>query len=135
MKIEFFMPMEIIPTTTHQEKKIHVVKGKPVVYEPAPLRVARAKLTAHLAKHIPPEPFAGCPIRLITKWCFKLTGKHRDGDYKITKPDVTNMPKLMEDIMTDLGFWTDDAIVASSITEKFWSEVPGIYVCVNRLDQ
>ena len=36
--------------------------------------------------------------------------------------------------MTKLGFWNDDAEVASEIAEKFWSEVVGIYVRVEEWD-
>lgn len=42
------MPM-IPPTTTHQEKQVRVVNGKPVFYEPQELKTARMKLTANLA--------------------------------------------------------------------------------------
>lgn len=40
---------------------------------------------------------------------------------------------MLKDIMTDLGYWADDAIVASEITEKFWSDIPGIYVKIEEL--
>ena len=43
---EFFMAM-VPPTVTHQEKKVHVVNGKPVFYEPQELKSARQKLTAY----------------------------------------------------------------------------------------
>ena len=36
-------------------------------------------------------------------------------------------------IVTDVGFWTDDALVASEITEKFWAKVPGIYIAIEEL--
>ena len=42
MMTEFFMPM-IPPTVTHQEKQVHVVKGKPVFYEPQDLLTADRK--------------------------------------------------------------------------------------------
>ena len=35
--------------------------------------------------------------------------------------------------MTRLRFWRDDAQVASEIAEKFWSDVPGIFVRVEML--
>lgn len=35
--------------------------------------------------------------------------------------------------MTALGFWRDDAQVASEIAEKFWAEVPGIYLCAEEI--
>ena len=49
------------------------------------------------------------------------------------KPDYDNLPKAMNDIMTKLGYWKDDCIIASGITEKFWSATPGIYVKIEEL--
>lgn len=125
------MPMQP-PTVTHQEKAIHVVNGKPVAYEPAELKAARSKLKAHLARHVPAEMYTGA-VRLVTKWCFPITGRHTDGEYRTTKPDTDNLQKLLKDVMTDLGFWKDDALVASEITEKFWARVPGIYIAIEEL--
>lgn len=64
--------------------------------------------------------------------CFPRGG-HRDGEYRITKPDTDNLQKLLKDCMTDVGFWEDDAQVASEICEKFWAEVPGIYICAEEI--
>lgn len=133
MTIDFFMRMENVPTATHQEKQVRVVKGKPVFYEPQELKAARAKLMAYLAPHRPPGPLQG-PLRLMVKWCFMATGKHRNGEYRITKPDTDNLEKLLKDCMTDVGFWQDDCQVASEIVEKFWAEVPGIYIRVEELE-
>ncbi len=72
-------------------------------------------------------------MRLITKWCFPVLGKHQSGEYKTSKPDTDNLVKLLKDVMTELHFWKDDAQVASEITEKFWSDLPGIYVKVESL--
>ena len=126
MEIRFFLPMKP-PTVTHQEKSVHVVNGKPVFYEPAELKAARAKLMANLAKHKPTTPLRGA-VRLVVKWCFPITGKHTDGEYKYTKPDTDNLEKMLKDCMTELGFWKDDAQVASEITEKFWANLPGILI-------
>lgn len=131
-KTEFFMPMKKVPTVTHQEKQVHVVNGKPVFYEPEELKAARAKLLAHLGQHVPKDRYIG-PVRLITKWCFPVLGKHQNGEYKTSKPDTDNLVKLLKDVMTELHFWKDDAQVASEITEKFWSDLPGIYVKVESL--
>jgi len=129
---EFFMPMRKVPTVTHQEKQVHVVNGKPVFYEPEELKAARAKLLAHLGQHVPKDRYIG-PVRLITKWCFPILGKHQNGEYKTSKPDTDNLVKLLKDVMTELHFWKDDAQVASEVTEKFWSDLPGIYVKVESL--
>lgn len=133
MQMEFFLPM-IPPTTTHQQKQVKVVNGKPVFYEPDELKAARAKLQAHLAKHIPKKSYTGA-VMLLVKWCFPLRegGKQRDGAYKTTRPDTDNLQKLLKDVMTDLGFWMDDAQVASEHVEKFWAKIPGIYVCMEEI--
>ena len=136
MRIEFFMPM-IPPTKTHQEKKIRIIyvngKPKPQPYEPAELQAVRVKLMAHLGQHVPPKKYTGA-TRLLVKWCFPVTGKHQDGEYKTTKPDTDNLQKMLKDVMTDLGYWKDDALVASEIIEKFWAKVPGIYVLIEDLE-
>ena len=43
------------------------------------------------------------------------------------------MIKLLKDCMTLCRFWKDDALVVSEITEKFWADIPGIYVRIEEL--
>lgn len=128
METKFFMAMNP-PTKTYQQKKIRVVNNKPVLYEPPELKEVRVKLTAYLSKHIPDKKYTSA-VRLIVKWCFPISGKHKHGDYRITKPDTDNLQKMLKDIMTELNYWEDDALVASEIIEKFWSETPGIYISI-----
>ena len=132
MTTEFFMPMKSVPTVTHQTKKVRVVNGKPMFYESADLKAARSKLMAYLGQHVPEKKYTG-PVRLIVKWCFPITGKHTDGEYKYTKPDTDNLQKLLKDCMTDCGYWKDDALVVSEVTEKFWAELPGIYIRIEEI--
>ena len=129
--MQFFMPMKP-PTVTHQEKDIAVRKGKPIVYEPPELADARAKLIAHLATFVPIKPYTQ-GVRLTVKWLFPITGKHQHGEYKLTKPDTDNLNKLLKDCMTKLRFWTDDALVASEIIEKFYGRIPGIFISIEEL--
>lgn len=134
---EFFLHI-VPPTVTHQEKKARVIykDGKPVpsFYEPAELQTARAKLEAHLAKHVPDKPYTEA-VRCVVKWLFPITNeKHCDGDWKKTKPDTHNMNKLLFDVMEDLGYWKNDALVASEIIEKFWAVTPGIYIKIEELE-
>ena len=131
MMTEFFMAMDP-PTCTHQEKQVAVIKGKPVFYDPPEVNAARLKLIDYLAKHRPKEKYV-CGVRLVTKWCFLRNGNHRNGEYRITKPDTDNLQKLLKDCMTAAGFWKDDALVASEIVEKFWAEIPGIYIRIEEL--
>jgi Holliday junction resolvase RusA-like endonuclease len=88
---------------------------------------------AHLAQYVPIEQYTS-GVRVIVKWCFPITGKHKNGEYKTTKPDAHNLNKMLFDIMTDLKFWRDDALVVSEIIEKFWAARPGIYVSIESLE-
>ena len=102
-------------------------------YQPDRLKAAREKLTRQLKTHRPVEPIEGA-VRLLTKWCFPLNTRHKiDGEYKITRPDTDNLQKMLKDVMTEVGFWKDDAQVASEIIEKFYARIPGIYIRVEQL--
>lgn len=130
--IEFFLPM-IPPTATAQEKQIGVSKsGKRYLYDPANVRQARQKFLSALQPYKPATPYT-VPVRLITKWLYPITGNHKDGEYKGTKPDTDNIQKLFKDCMTKTKFWKDDALVASDFVEKFYAERTGIYVRIEVL--
>ena len=126
---EFFMSMEP-PAVTAQERQVQAKAGRPIFYEPARLRDARAKLLSHLAGHRPDEPFKGA-LQLVCRWCFSK-GRHRDGEYRTSRPDTDNLQKLLKDCMTQAGFWKDDAQVVSELCEKIWAEKPGIYIRISR---
>lgn len=130
--MHFFLAMEP-PTKTQQEHRVGISKsGKPYFYEDRELKEARLKINKALASFVPEEPYQKA-IRLVVKWCFPKK-RHKDGEYKITKPDTDNLNKMLKDEMTKLGFWKDDALVASEIIEKFWAEIPGIYISIERIE-
>lgn len=130
MVTEFFMAI-VPPTVTHQEHRVAVINGRPEIYDGPELKDARQKLTAYLTDHRPKERYE-CGVSLMVKWCFPK-GRHRNGEYRITKPDTDNLQKLLKDCMTAVGFWKDDALVAREIVEKFWADLPGIYIRIEEL--
>ena len=130
---EFFIPMKP-PTVTAQEHRVTMINGRPHFYDPPEIKDAKNKLAAHLSKHVPDKPYTSA-VRLLTKWCFPLTGKHRDGDWRTSKPDTDNLQKLLKDVMTRLGYWKDDALVCSEICEKFWAATPGLYIRIEELGE
>lgn len=133
LDLQFFMPM-IPPTKTFQAKLLSVRCGKPVIFDSPELTAVKEKLICHLAKNTPEEPFKG-PVRVIVKWCYPATDSHPSGTWKTTKPDTDNLQKALLDNMTKLGFWKDDSQVCSQIVEKFWSDVPGVFVYINQLEE
>lgn len=137
--IEFFLPMEHVPTVTHQEHDVRVVNGKPVFYDPPELKAARQKYQDMLVRHKPSDRLTG-PLELTVVWCF-LTTRHPDGTWKTTKPDTDNLQKLLKDCMTNVGFWYDDAMVCREVVEKRWvrgiragGNASGIWIHIKQLE-
>jgi len=131
--LEFFLPMKL-PTKTFQDKDMTVRDGKPVIFDSTELKQIKELFTAHLSKHVP-ETKIQPPIRIQTKWLYKTDDPKKIGKYKTTKPDVDNAPKALHDCMTKLGFWKDDAQISSMIAEKFWNNVPGIYIKIETVEE
>ena len=94
------------PTVTHQQKKVAVVKGKPIFYESERLKNARFDICAKLERFRPPKPLK-CPIRLSVCWVFN-NGKE---GWRVERPDTDNLQKLLKDCLTATGFWKDDSYV------------------------
>ena len=130
--MEFFLDMEP-PTVTAQEHKVRIVHGKPVFYDTAKLKAARGVFESLLWQNKPKEPLDG-PVSLIVNWHF-ATKSHKEGAYRVTRPDTDNLQKLLKDCMTRVGFWKDDAQVCREVVTKRWSrQRPGIHIRVVSID-
>ena len=129
--MHFFIPMKQIPTVTSQEKGINFDTRR--VYEKPEIKEARAKYRAALMKYKPAIPIYG-PVRLRIEWYFPAGNIHSPHQWKKTKPDTDNMIKLLKDVMTELGFWKDDAQVAWEESLKQYNDIPGIYIEVEELE-
>lgn len=122
------------PTATAQMKQVRVVGGEPMFYDPPRVKEARQTLSALLSPHRPASPLAG-PISLRVLWLFPKGKSHRNGEWRITKPDTDNLQKMLKDCMTRVGFWNDDAQVVREVVEKRWSDDPvGIYIELEELE-
>lgn len=110
------------PTATAQEHKVTMNKHKPKFYTPDRLKNAKEELLYYLEPFVPDNPIQGA-IKLNVMWLFPK-GKHKHGEWRITKPDTDNLEKMLKDCMTKLGFWNDDAQVVSEHVEKIWSNEP-----------
>jgi len=66
--MNFFIQMNP-PTATAQEKKVRVVHGKPLFFDPAPVKQAKQELTGYLMPHKPNVPLEG-PLSLSVIWLF-----------------------------------------------------------------
>ena len=131
--MNFFIAMHP-PTATAQERKVKVINGKPIFYDPPAVKSAKELLSAYLAQHRPPQPLTG-GLSLRVLWLFPR-GAHPHGAWRTTKPDTDNLQKMLKDCMTRAAFWEDDAQVAREIIEKRWSDEPcGIYIEIEPLTE
>ena len=127
------------PTATAQQKGERVVGGSIHHYKKKNVAAAEAILRDALLPYVPAEPITEKPIRLDVKWFFpfpKSAKKHRPGwaRWKITRPDGDNLNKMLKDVMTDMGFWKDDALIVGEYIEKMYADEPGIMVLISELD-
>lgn len=121
------------PKVTYQEKKFGGVAkdGKtPIWYFPPRLASAKALLTSLLQKVAPKKPLEGAVLMEVV-WVFR--GK--EPGYYLKTPDCDNLQKLLQDVMTGLGFWNDDKQVMPAIKKI---QLPddakhGIYITLTKL--
>ena len=132
--MKLFLLMEP-PTVTAQQAKVAVVGNKPIFYKPEKVKAARQMLIRHLRPFKPDIPYDG-PLVLHAIWKFPKGNRHKNFEWRVTKPDTDNLQKMLKDCMTELGFWKDDALVVKEITEKIWSDEPtGIWINIEVLSK
>ena len=129
----------IPPTATAQQKGERVVGGYIHHYKKKNVAQAEAILRDALLPHVPEEPITDQPIILDVMWEFpypKSAKKHIHGvkRWKITRPDTDNLNKLLKDVMTDMGFWKDDALISLEQIWKVYSDDPGIEIYVETME-
>ena len=128
METDFFLDINP-PTVTAHEHKVRVAGGRPRFYDTARLKRARTQFETLLAAHRPEVPIEG-PVALTVDWHF-FTKTHKDGSWRVTRPDTDNLQKLLKDCMTRKGFWKDDAQVCVEAISKRWARNdPGIRIKV-----
>ena len=129
--MEFFISMEP-PTVTAQMRRVTVRGGKPMFYKSRALKDAKALFVDELRMHHPDQPLEG-PVRLHVTWFFP-SKTHKDGEWRVTRPDTDNLQKLLKDCMTEAGFWKDDAQVCVECVGKLWTRTnPGLQINVEAL--
>lgn len=128
--IEFFIPLKRIPGATSQQKGVNFDAKK--IYTKDSVLSVKALYKSRLAEYVPYAPFTG-PVELRIGWCYPR-GKHKNGEWKTTKPDTDNLIKLLKDCMTELGFWKDDAQVALETSWKRYADVSGVLISIRELE-
>ena len=135
-EIRFFIDC-IPPKATAQQKGAFVCNGKVRFFTKNKVRQAESVLASLLMPYRPPRPIDE-PVFLMVYWFFPWRKSERKSIVNAgrpvphtSRPDLDNLEKNMLDVMSRLGYWTDDSIVARKSTGKFWGPRPGIAVHIS----
>lgn len=144
MKKEIYLRFDNgMPKSTAQEKgeciRYKILNGKRMAYihhyKKGSVAALRKEYELRLRPHRPAEPFEG-PVKLLVVFFYDIKGpKKLWGKYKTKKPDGSNAIKELEDAMTAVGFWHDDAQVADLRVIKYYAEKAQIYIRVEELEE
>lgn len=121
-----FLAMEP-PTVTHNDLVPASRGGRPYIRKSDRLREAEAALESRLWSARPEEPMSGA-LRLRVRWCFATGGRHGQCEPHLSRPDVSNMLKTLEDCMVRAGWMVDDSTVCEEHLAKAWMDPAGIWV-------
>ena len=101
--ITIMLPI-VPPTKTHQHKKIVNIGKHAKLADTKELKLVISDYLTLLKPYQPARP--------------------------LTKPDWDNLAKTLQDVLTRLRFWEDDAQVYSASVEKWWGEEPQITITI-----
>lgn len=131
------------PTTTNQQKKALYNKrlGRIIYYKPKPLQEAEKLYCELLAPYKPKEAW-DCPCIMDVEWRFKYRSNEKKSVIKsealipkTTRPDNTNLIKTLEDMFTQMGFITDDSIIAQHTLRKYWWKHGQLRIVLKKLKE
>jgi len=135
--ISVFIPCNI-PTVTAQQKGALVRNGHIRFFKKKKVQKSEDTFHALLYPHRPREPFSG-PVCLCIGFVFpwrKSEAKRIINAYSVypvvTRPDLSNLVKTIEDVMTTLRFWEDDGQVSALSISKNYGDEPGIRLSVTK---
>lgn len=123
-------------TVTAQQKGVRVAGGVAYHYTKSKVKDAQMELARQLLPHKPAKPFEG-PLAVRMIWKFSRASwdnKAQKTSFRTSRPDLDNLVKGVADVMTDLGFWKDDSVVAEYCITKIWNEEGGLLIDVFALD-
>ena len=132
MKIE----LNIIPpkNTGQSGKRLGCPRGRAMMFETKESKDTKAMYMALLYEKKPPNPF-DVPISVEYKFYFPYNSTVKKSIQKqelivpkTTKPDWDNIPKQIQDVMTRLQFWTDDALIYKGTCSKWFAPEGSIVI-------
>lgn len=125
MRVEWFAPLDEIPRTTHQQRGVKVVNGKPMFYTKTKVQEIERLYNFMFHTYRPPQMMTGA-VRVKITFFYPAKKPHKHGEPKATRPDLDNMAKLLIDCATRSGYWRDDGQIADLRIIKAYDRQCGI---------
>jgi Holliday junction resolvase RusA-like endonuclease len=120
-----------------------VRNGHASVYDKGTAESWKSDIALAARTYLPRSPL-DCPLRLTVAFFFprpvRLFRKSDpDGAIPHTaKPDADNALKAVMDCLTAIGMWRDDALVCSTVVEKFYAaktQAPGAVIQIFKKEE
>lgn len=116
--------------STAQQRRFATRGGHIMTYLPDTVKRSRTAYETALRPHLPQEKMTG-PLALEVTFIY--TTKARKEGYKTTRPDIDNCMKLLQDVMTHMGFYEDDSQIADLHAVKKWGTEPRIEIALQQI--
>lgn len=91
-------------------------------------------LRRELAPYKPETPLEGA-LFLKVEFDFKAYSDKKPYYWKQSKPDTSSMLGTLKKIMTDIGFWADDAQIVYEVCSKAYKKKPGLSIQIMTLEE
>lgn len=133
--MNFFIPCNP-PKATSQQKGAFKTPGGIRFFKKKHVKQAEDTMLTLLLPYRPTSPITG-PVRLDVKWVFPYRKSEKKSQVKAqdfipcdTRPDLSNIIKMLEDALVTLCFIEDDGKVFSLNISKHWGPAPGIHISI-----
>lgn len=137
-----FIVLDIDPpkSTGQSGKRLGVMGGHATMFKTKEAYAVENLFRAILYQKKPPEKFSGnVAIKLTYLFPYLKTKPSKTIQKKgyvipkTTKPDYDNIPKQIMDVMTKLGYWTDDSIIYRATIQKYFAPKGQIIIEIHEL--
>lgn len=91
-------------------------------------------LRRELMPYKPETPLKGA-LFLKVEFDFKAYADKKPYYWKQSKPDTSSMLGTLKKIMTDIGFWADDAQIVYEVCSKAYKKKPGLSIQIMTLEE
>lgn len=134
-RYEIEIPFEVIPVQSVRVRRI----GKHIAtYQPAKVVNFKRQVAEYVTEDLKHETiplFSGIPLEVHFGFYFKPPKSLKGSPvYKITRPDIDNCGKALQDALTGI-LWADDSLIAVRHSFKLYSDTPKIRISVATLDK